>query len=162
MVDVTPDELEVMLERGWRRFGAAYFRPACTPCGACVSLRLPVAAFAPSRSQRRAANKCASLRVEVGPVRVDRERLALYAAWHEGREQARQWEAMPIDRKTYLRDFGFPHPCAREVAYFDDHAPGGPRLVGVGLCDETPSAWSAAYFYYDPAYADRSPGVSHV
>jgi arginine-tRNA-protein transferase len=157
MVDVEPAELEAMLERGWRRFGAAYFRPACSPCGACVSLRVPVATFAPSRSQRRATKKCEGLRVEVGPVLVDRERLTLYAAWHANREQARQWEPMPLDRKGYARDFGFPHPSAREVAYYD-----GARLVGVGLCDETPRAWSAAYFFYDPAYAGRSPGVFHV
>ena len=44
----------------------------------------------------------------------------------------------------------------------DDEASTGPRLVGVGLCDETPRAWSAIYFFYDPAYADRSPGTFHV
>ena len=33
MVDVTPVELEELMLRGWRRFGPAYFRPACVPCG---------------------------------------------------------------------------------------------------------------------------------
>lgn len=163
LVDVTPEELEAMLERGWRRFGAAYFRPVCSPCGECVSLRLPVATFQPSRSQRRAAQKCATLRCEVGPVRVDDERLELYAAWHANREQARRWDPSPIDVDDYVTQFGFPHPCAREVAYYDhDAADTRGRLVGVGLCDETPKAWSAVYFFYDPAYASRSPGVFHV
>jgi len=162
LVGVEAAEWEAMLERGWRRFGAGYFRPACVPCGECVSLRVPVETFAPSRSQRRARQKCESLRCEVGPVRLDDARLALYAAWHAGREQARSWEASPVDEDDYASQFGFPHPCAREVAYYDDAAPGGPRLVGVGLCDETPHAWSAIYFFYDPAYAERSPGVFHV
>jgi arginyl-tRNA--protein-N-Asp/Glu arginylyltransferase len=164
MVDVAPDELEALLERGWRRNGAVYFRPACSPCGECVSLRVPVATFSPSRAQRRAAQKCTMLRCEVGPVRVDDERLALYATWHADRERARGWEPAPVDLEDYVTSFGVPHPCAREVAYYDD-APGsagGPRLVAVGLCDETPSAWSAIYFFYDPAYAGRSPGVFHV
>jgi arginyl-tRNA--protein-N-Asp/Glu arginylyltransferase len=167
LVDVGARELESMLERGWRRFGSAYFRPACTPCGECVSLRLPVARFEPSRSQRRAMRGGASFRVEVGPVRVDGERLALYASWHSSRERARHWEPSPIDADDYCRQFAFRHPCAREVAYYDD---GGrtddgdprPQLVGVGLCDETPHAWSAIYFFYDPTYARRSPGVFHV
>lgn len=104
------------------------------------------------------------MRVEVGPVRVDGERLALYAAWHAGRERARNWEPSPIDENDYAGQFGFPHPAAREVAYYDDGAEGavGSRLVGVGLCDETPRAWSAIYFFYDPAYARMSPGVAHV
>lgn len=164
MVDIDPVELEAMLERGWRRFGPAYFRPACSPCGECVSLRIPVATFTPSRGQRRVVRQRAALRAMVGPVRVDEERLALYAAWHAGREQARGWEASPLDEEDYAAQFGFPHLCAREVAYYDDAAAvdGRPRLVGVGLCDETPRAWSAIYFFYDPAYAACSPGVRHV
>lgn len=164
LVDVGPQDLDAMLERGWRRFGAAYFRPACDPCGECVPLRVPAATFQPSRSQRRAARGCATLRCEVGPVRVDEARLALYAAWHASRERARGWEPSPIDGDDYAAQFGFPHPCAREVAYYDDNplSASGPRLVGLGLCDETPRALSAIYFFYDPAYSSRSPGVFHV
>jgi arginine-tRNA-protein transferase len=156
-VDVAPDELEAMLSRGWRRFGPSYFRPACAACTACVSLRLPVATFAPSRSQRRAAKACADLRVEVGVPVVDDARLALYARWHANREHDRGWEPMPLARKDYVQEFAFPTESARELTYWD-----GERLVAVGLCDETPSAWSAIYFFYDPAYADRSLGTNHV
>jgi arginyl-tRNA--protein-N-Asp/Glu arginylyltransferase len=164
MVEVEPPELDAMLARGWRRNGPTYFRPACSACGECVSLRLPVATFAPSRSQRRAAEACATLRCEVGPVRVDDERLALYATWHADRERARGWEPSPVDREDYATSFAFPHPCARELAYYDDASGDGrgPRLVAVGLCDETPRAFSAIYFFYDPAYAGRSPGVFHL
>jgi arginine-tRNA-protein transferase len=28
--------------------------------------------------------------------------------------------------------------------------------------DITPAAWSAVYFFYDPAIADRSPGINNV
>ena len=66
-----------------------------------------------------------------------------------------------MDAKAYAAQFGFPHPCAREVAYYDDEGP-SPRLVGLGLCDETPNAWSAIYFFHDPAQASRSLGVFHV
>ena len=165
MVDVTPAELEALLERGWRRFGPAYFRPACAPCGDCIALRIPVARFAPSRAQRRALRARAAFRAVVGPVRVDAARLDLYARWHADREQKRRWEPSPVDGEEYVTSFGFPHPCAREVAYYADDGVGegsAPRLVGVGLCDETARAWSATYFFYDPAYASYSPGVLHV
>jgi arginyl-tRNA--protein-N-Asp/Glu arginylyltransferase len=165
MVDVGPTELDGLLQRGWRRFGPAYFRPRCSPCAECVSLRLPVAEFAPSRGQRRVLRGGAQLRMEVGPVRIDEQRLDLYARWHATREQVRGWEPSPLDHEEYASQFGFPHPCAREIAYYDDSPAVGttaPRLVGLGLCDETARAWSAIYFFHDPEYARYSPGVLHV
>ena len=162
MQDVTPEEYEEMLVRGWRRFGPVYFRPACQACGECVSLRIPTATFQPNRSQRRARAACAHLRVEVGVPRVDAERLALYQRWHAEREQAREWSASPLSPRDYFLQFAFPHPSAREVAWYDDTAEGGPRLVGLGICDEMPQAWSAVYFFYDPAYARASLGSASV
>ncbi|MBZ4421951.1 arginyltransferase [Myxococcus sp. RHSTA-1-4] len=162
MEDVTPEEYEHLMVRGWRRFGPVYFRPACEACNECVSLRIPVHGFRPNRSQRRARAACAHLRVEVGRPRVDAERLALYRAWHAEREVAREWNPSPITARDYSLQFSFPHPSARELAWYDDGAEGGPKLVGVGLCDETPQAWSAVYFFYDPAYAHLSLGTANV
>lgn len=162
MKDVTPEEYEQLLVRGWRRFGPTYFRPACAACTECVSLRLPTATFRPNRSQRRARAACAHLRVEVGRPRVDEERLVLYRAWHAERERTREWDSSPLGAREYFFQFAFPHPCAREVAYYDDTAEGGPRLVGLGICDELPHAWSAVYFFYDPAYARHSLGTANV
>lgn len=157
LLDVSPIELDAMFERGWRRFGPCYFRPACTACDECVTLRILVNAFSPSKSQRRAAKACAHLRRIVSRPSVDAQRLALYARWHGDREHARGWEPSSIDEGRYETDFAFPHPCAREVAFYD-----GPKLVGVGICDETPRAFSAAYFYYDPDYASFSLGTANV
>lgn len=160
MVDVSPTELEAMLARGWRRFGPCYFRPVCAPCGECVTLRVVADRFTPSKSQRRAARKSARLRRVVGRPIVDDARLALYAKWHENRENVRDWPASEQSAERYALDFAFPHPAAREVAFYDDDA--GGRLVGVGLCDETPHALSAAFFFYDPEYAHDSLGVANV
>jgi arginine-tRNA-protein transferase len=160
--DVSAEELEAMLARGWRRFGATYFRPSCAPCNACVSLRVPTATFHPSRSQRRARNRCARFRLELGPPRVDDARLSLYAAWHAFREGSRDWEPSPLTDRDYAFQFAFPHPCARELTWWDDETEGGPRLVAVGYADETPHAWSAVYFFYAPDIAPLSPGTANV
>ncbi|HEX8792039.1 MAG TPA: hypothetical protein VF765_13885 [Polyangiaceae bacterium] len=157
LLDVSAAELEAMLERGWRRFGPMYFRPACTGCGECISLRVPVARFSPSKSQRRAARACSSLRRVVGRPIVDDARLGLYARWHGMREEVRGWEPNAQTRERYAIEFAFAHPAAREAAFYD-----GPRLVGLGLFDETPHALSAAFFFYDPAYAQRSLGTANV
>jgi arginyl-tRNA--protein-N-Asp/Glu arginylyltransferase len=160
MLDVSEAEMDALLERGWRRFGPIYFRPLCTACSACVSLRVVAPRFAPSKTQRRVARGASRLRRVVGRPRVDAARLDLYARWHADREAARMWEPSPQTRDRYAIEFAFPHPCAREAAFYDDDADG--RLVGVGLFDETPRALSAAFFFYDPSYARWSPGTVNV
>jgi arginine-tRNA-protein transferase len=160
MLDVTGDEMDVLLERAWRRFGPIYFRPACGGCAQCVSLRVLVDRFVPSKSQRRAERASAKLRRVVGKPQVDAARIALYERWHAGREKTRGWEPNEQTPERYKLEFGFAHPCAREAAFYDDAA--GGRLVGVGLFDETPRALSAAFFFYDPEYARMSLGTANV
>lgn len=160
LFDVTPPELEAMLVRGWRRFGPDYFRPRCAACEGCVSTRVVVDAFRPTKSQRRAGRQCSSLSVEIGTPRVDQARLDLYRAWHGSREDARGWSPSDLDARAYFTQFAFPHPAAREVSIRDPED--GDRLVGIGLSDETRAAWSAIYFFSDPAYAARSLGVFNV
>jgi len=157
MLDVSPEELGAMLERGWRRFGPCYFRPRCAACAECITLRIRVGDFRPSRSQRRARNRSSRFRRVVSQPIVDEARLDLYRRWHADREVSRGWEPSVLRGDRYAVDFAFPHPSAREAAYYQ-----GTRLVGVGLFDETPSALSAVYFFYDPALRRESLGVANV
>ena len=157
MTGVGVDELESLLVRGWRRQGPLYFRPACAACRECVSLRIPVARFRPTRSQKRALDACRGLRVVLERPRVDAERLALYAAWHAGRETARDWLPSPIDEKAYAIQFAYPHPAAWELTLRD-----GDRIVALTLCDVTRGAWSAIYAFHSPGAAPMSPGVASV
>lgn len=160
LLDVDPVELEAMLSRGWRRFGPDYFRPSCAACEACVPTRILAAELVPSRSQRRARNRAAHLRVVVGPPRVDEERLALYHLWHAEREAAREWAPGKLGARDYFYQFAWTHPSAREVAYYDDEQ--GGRLVALGIADETRNAWSAVYCFYDPADTRLSLGTANV
>lgn len=157
LTDVAPAEWEELLSRGWRRFGPVCFRPACSPCGACVSLRIPVADFRPSRSQRRALAAFRGFRVTTGAATASAEKVALYRRWHAAREDRVGWEPSPLDLRSYRMQFAFPHACAQEVVLYD-----GPRPVLVGLFDRTPRALSAVYCFYDPAIAELSPGTGNV
>ena len=106
-------EHEAMLVRGWRRFGLQYFRPQCTACMECVSLRVAVATFQPTKSQRRAV---AQVRTFEGRHRAAASRrgtrLALFHAWHGMREQARGWKPSPMTADEYSATFCPPNPCA--------------------------------------------------
>lgn len=162
ILDLSPAEWQARLERGWRRFGPVYFRPVCGGCLECVSIRVPTHEFHPNRSQRRARRDCAHLQVVTGPPQVTEDRIALYHAWHEAREEARHWDPSSLDADTYAAQFAFPHPCSREVAYYLERPGAPPRLVGLGLCDETPAAWSAIFFFYHPDVADLGLGTANV
>lgn len=165
LLDVSGRELDALLERGWRRFGPAYFRPACRICHACVPLRIPVERFRPSKHQRRVWNKVKDrIRVEEGVPTVDKGRLALYHRWHETQGSKRDWPADTLDAEEYYHQFAFPHPCGRELTYWDE-APasgGGPKLVGVAITDVTHRALSAVYTYYDPDYERLSLGTASI
>ena len=53
MAEVTAGEYLGRMVEGWRHFGTMLFRPACTGCKACRTLRVPVDHFRPNRSQQR-------------------------------------------------------------------------------------------------------------
>lgn len=165
MIDVDGVELDALLERGWRRFGPAYFRPACAGCRECVPLRIPVAEFKMSKQQRRVWNRAKDrIRVEVSEPIVDDARLELYARWHASQGDKRDWPPDSLDGEEYRQQFAFPHPCGRELSYWDDEPEEGgpPKLIGVAITDFTPNALSAVYTYHDPDYAKWSLGTLSI
>ena len=165
LLDVEGDELDALLERGWRRFGPAYFRPSCAACSACVPLRIPAAEFRASQQQRRTWNRARGRirMVEAAPT-IDAARLDLYHRWHSAQGDKRDWPADILDAEEYHQQFAFPHPCGRELTYWDDRPEGGgpPRLVGVAITDVTPRAVSAVYTFHDPDYRRMSLGTLSI
>lgn len=160
LLGVTPEELDHLLARGWRRFGPAYFRPACMGCRECVPLRVPVDRFRASTSQRRVWAKGRRFRLEVGTPFVDGERLELYNRWHAERADRRGWNHDEIDPGQYMHQFAYPHSCIREFALRDTE--GDDRLVLVAIVDETPTALSAVYAFHDPEYRKYSLGTLSI
>jgi len=160
LVDVSPEEADALLSRGWRHFGPGWFRPACASCDNCLSTRIVVADFRPSRSQRRVQRRPTRFRIEVGKPAIDEARLQLFHAWQRDRVDTRGWESSHLSLQDYFMRFAFPTSVAREIAYYDDAADG--RLVMLSICDETPQAWSAVFCFYDPAYAAISPGIANI
>jgi len=157
MTGLRADDLDRLLERGWRRFGPVIFRPVCGGCGECVSVRVPVESFAPSANLKRVQRRAAGLRLEVGIPIVDHQRLRLYRRWHADRERERGWGPDGIEADSYAMQFCFRHAAAREFTYWD-----GDELVGVGIMDKTPFALSAVYCYHDPARASLSIGTYNI
>ena len=53
---------DTLSKQGFRRSQNVLYRPSCAECSACLSARIRVADFAPSRGHRRILKKAAELR----------------------------------------------------------------------------------------------------
>ena len=157
--ELTPAEYLARLRTGWRRFGYSLFRPRCESCRACQSLRVDVARFRPSATQKRVARRNQDeVRLTIGSPEVSAEKLALYDKFHAFQTDLKDWPGhAPKSADDYAESFvDNPFPV-QEWCY---HV--GDRLVGVGYVDPLPGGLSAVYFYYDPDERPRSLGVWNV
>jgi arginine-tRNA-protein transferase len=153
---VTAAAYAIRLHEGWRRFGTVMFRNECAACSACQSLRIPVAAFTPSESQRRAWNKNVNgVVIRRGRPAASAEKLAIYERFQRFGHDTKGWSAddEPADLGFFINN---PFPT-EEWSFFVEE-----RLVAVGYVDVLPESLSAIYFYWDPAERHRSLGTFNV
>jgi leucyl-tRNA---protein transferase len=158
MTDLPPHLYDELLRRGWRRFGDEFFRPACPACVQCRSLRLPVGEFIPSRSQRRTLRQNAQIQVVVQAPTVTATHLQLFNAYHADMHRRKGWPFRRTEERAYRQQFlRGEWAFAREFLYY-----AGDRLLGVGLADVTATALSSVYFFHDPVWRPRAPGVFSI
>ncbi len=159
VASISPAEYQQRLVQGWRRFGCALFRPRCPACNACRSLRVDVARFRPNRSMCRVRKaNSREVRCVIREPRVSPDQLDLYDRYHAFQSEAKHWPEHPAqDSENYAHSFVQNPLPTEEWCYFL-----GKRLVGVGYVDVVPAGLSAIYFFYDPAFRDRSLGTWNV
>lgn len=145
---------EALIERGWRRFGAMFFRPVCTDCHACETLKIDAQNYTFSKSERRIMKKAAHFTTKLQRPTVTQEHLQLFDAYHRHMQKKRDWEYQSVTLNNYYMSFvnGF-NDFGYEVLYYDDD-----RLIAVDLIDIVNDGISAVYCYYDPNYERYSLG----
>ena len=152
---IGPDDYIARLREGWRRFGPVLFRPECPTCRMCQSIRVPVRAFRPNESQRRAwkAND-GQVTILVGSPSDSNEKRDLLARFHQHGCHTKGWPA--ADTPSLDLFIGNPFPTEEWCYRLGD------RLIAVGYVDALSDALSAIYFFHDPADAKRSLGTYNV
>lgn len=144
-----------LIAQGFRRSGDQIYKPYCDGCKACVSSRIPVAQFQASRKQRRCLKRNANTVATIKPARFDSRHFALYQRYQSARHEKDQ--ATPIRQEDYIQFLGS-HWCTTWFVEFaiDD------KLIAVAVVDVLDNALSAVYTFFDPDFAEFSPGVYAV
>lgn len=151
----SPTEFDTLLAEGDRRAGPLLYRTECAACRACEALRVDVARFQPSKSQRRVWRRNVDeVRVELGRPLVTPDRVMLYNRHGQERGLARHG---PIDLETYEQHYVSSCVPGLELRYLV-----GDRLIAVSLLDVGKTALSSVYHYFDPDESARSLGVFSV
>lgn len=151
---IAPGVYHSLMDLNFRRLGPVFYRPECEGCRECRMIRVPVAEFRASRSQRRCRARNRDVSVEVARPTPTEEKYRLYARYLGGRHPDGQMEGSADEFHSFLYT-----STVRTVEIL--YRAGG-RLLGVGIADVEPTAMSAAYCYFDPGEAARSIGVLNV
>ena len=151
---LSPEEYEALMDRGWRKFGPMLFHPVCEGCRECRPLRIPADLFTPDRSQRRTLTRNADLSVRYSQPTVDDARLDLYRRYHASQAAYKGWPDGDRTEKSYIFQFVRNPVPAVEISVWE-----GDILRAVALTDVTPNVVSGVYHFHEPDCRPRGLGT---
>jgi len=154
---------DTLTQSGFRRSQTIAYRPACEDCRACVSIRVKVDDFQPSRNMRRILDVNADLIGHATQPEPSSEQYSLFRAYLDTRHSDGGMADMSVlDYSMMIEDS---HVETRVMEYrtrgIDSFITGrgdGP-LMAVCLTDVLSDGLSMVYSYYDMAQSDRSLGT---
>ncbi|ARE41997.1 Arginine-tRNA-protein transferase [Rhodovulum sp. P5] len=148
-------------KQGFRRSQNVLYRPACADCTACLSARIRVADFKPTRSQRKARNRNSDLKRQASSPWATEEQYTLFRRYLDSRHADGGMADMDIFEFAAMIE---ETPVRSRVVEYSADPPEGSRhrpLVAVSLTDILDDGLSMVYSFYEPERASRSVGT-HV
>lgn len=141
-----------LLQFGFRRSGRLVYAPRCEFCRQCISVRVPVADFAPTRSQRRVSAANRDITLKARRPEFDPEHFALYQRYTRARH--RDGDMADATPEEYMGFLNAEWSDTRFVELLSED-----RLVGVAVTDIAIDGLSAVYTFFDPDLSRRSLGT---
>lgn len=145
-------------KQGFRRSQNVLYRPSCTDCAACMSARIRVADFKPTRSQKRVLKKNAYLLRDSSAAWATEHQYALFARYLNARHadggmaDMNMFEFSAMVEETPVR--------SRIVEYSSSHETDErTELRAVCLTDILDDGLSLVYSFFDPDMHMNSLGT---
>jgi leucyl-tRNA---protein transferase len=154
---------DLLTHGGFRRSQSIAYRPACEMCRACVSVRVPVEEFRPTRNMRRVLDRNSDLIGEMRASVPTSEQYSVFRAYLDSRHHDGGMADMTVlDYAMMVEDS---HVETKLIEYrrrgpdsgFTGR--GGGDLMAVALTDVLGDGLSMVYSFYEPEHAPRSLGT---
>ena len=141
-------------QQGFRRSQNVLYRPSCAECSACLSARIDVRAFQPTKSQKRVLKRNSALRHRATSPWATEAQYDLFRTYLDSRHSdggmadMDVFEFAAMIEETPIR--------SRVIEYTDGDSS---DLAAVSLTDVLGDGLSMVYSFFDPAYARDSLGT---
>lgn len=143
-------------KQGFRRSQNVLYRPSCAECSACMSARIRVADFAPSKSQRRVANRNAYLNRRATSPWATEAQYDLFRRYLDSRHATGGMADMDMFEFAAMVE---ETPIRSRLIEYTDKATD--MLRAVCLTDILDDGLSLVYSFFDPDF-DRDSLGTHV
>lgn len=144
-------------QQGFRRSQNVLYRPSCAECSACLSARINVSKFSPSRSQKRTARRNATLSRRATSPWATEDQYELFRRYLDvrhangGMADMDVFEFAAMIEETPIR--------SRVIEYTNAD---GKELIAVSLTDVLEDGLSMVYSFYVPDRPNLSLGTHMI
>ncbi len=141
-------------QQGFRRSQNVLYRPSCAECSACLSARIDVSAFRPTKSQKRAARRNTHLSRRASSPWATEEQYALFRRYLDARHADGGMADMDVFEFAAMIE---ETPIRSRVVEYSD--PAAQELIAVSLTDVLEDGVSMVYSFYTPDQPQASLGT---
>jgi arginine-tRNA-protein transferase len=161
----SPVLVDNLLRGGFRRSQNIAYMPYCEGCQGCVSVRVLVDGFEPTRSMRRVLDTNRDLAAQRRQATPTSEQYALFRAYIDTRHADGGMADMSVLDYAMMVEDSIIDTFMTEYRLADPADPGRPGpvarqpLLAAALCDRLSDGISMVYSFYDPEAVKRGLGT---